>query len=155
MNRWGVREHFVYWMFDTNGDCLYVGMTRRPEARWRRHQSDRPEMASRVAYRRMAGPYLIQDARRIEKEQQLELLPKYDRTPAVARRRRSKQPTRLTVAPSGGNYHPGIPHLHWRGFTAIPLGDGRWQMHHRGEPTIVLAETDPDFQSTEWEEVPA
>lgn len=87
-NRWGVRENFVYWLFDENDVCLYVGLTRRPEYRWRQHCWERAKMAGRVARKRMAGPYLIETARRIEREQQLMLLPTFSNQPHVSKARR-------------------------------------------------------------------
>ena len=77
MNRWGVREHFVYWMFAKGDTCLYVGMTRQPERRWRQHQQRKPQMTAQVATRRMAGPFPLQTARRIEREEQRRLNPVY------------------------------------------------------------------------------
>lgn len=78
MNREGVREHFVYWLFDADGRCLYVGMTRQPEYRWKRHHYERPEMIAQVANKRMAGPFLLEAARKFERAEQDRLLPRYD-----------------------------------------------------------------------------
>lgn len=78
MNRQGVREHFVYWLFDSDDECLYVGMTRQPEERWRQHRRERPEMAAAVATKRMAGPFNEKTARRLERQQQDDLSPLYD-----------------------------------------------------------------------------
>lgn len=72
------RAHFVYWLFDVNGVCLYVGMTRKPEQRWAQHRAERPSMFKRVSYRRMAGPFDQLTARRLEREQQDALEPTYD-----------------------------------------------------------------------------
>lgn len=80
------REHFVYWMFDESDRCLYVGVTRHPEQRWRQHQTARPHMTDRVHYRKMAGPYAAGAARRIEKLQQNRLQPTYDRRIEATRR---------------------------------------------------------------------
>jgi hypothetical protein len=78
VNRWGVREHFVYWLFDAEGNCLYIGMTRKPERRWRQHHWERPRMVAQVAYKRMAGPFLLEVARRLEREEQDEWQPRFD-----------------------------------------------------------------------------
>lgn len=69
------RRHFVYWMFDADGDCLYIGITIQPTARWKTH---RRRFGTEVAAKRMAGPYTEPVARRIEREQRAELRPKYD-----------------------------------------------------------------------------
>lgn len=73
-----VRDHFVYWMFDAEDRCLYVGMTRQPETRWYQHRQDKPGMVAQVAKRRMAGPFTIETARKLEREQQDDLIPLYD-----------------------------------------------------------------------------
>lgn len=86
-----VRSTFVYWMFDERGSCLYVGMTRRPEARWRDHGYMRPKMIERVAYRKMAGPFTQPVARRLEREQQDALQPEFDSRLALARERQAWQ----------------------------------------------------------------
>lgn len=151
MNQWGVREHFVYWMFDAEGVCLYVGMTRQPEKRWKTHQYEKPVMIARIASKRMAGPYLIETARRIEREEQDRLRPFYDGR-VGSPRKYSKHPP---CPPIKDNYHPGVAHLRWSRFTAVDLGGGDWQMHHNGEPTVILHESDQDFIDTEWREVPA
>lgn len=78
MNRQGIREHFVYWLFDNRDECLYVGMTRRPEERWRQHCFEKPQMMKRVARTELAGPFDIAFARRHEREQQDQLRPSYD-----------------------------------------------------------------------------
>lgn len=48
------RIHFVYWLFDAEGNCLYVGRTMRPEQRWKQHCRTRNQMTAEVATRRMA-----------------------------------------------------------------------------------------------------
>lgn len=72
------REHFVYWLFDDADRCLYVGMTRQPEARFRQHRATKPDMIAQVATKRMAGPFGIDAARQLEREQQDDLSPVYD-----------------------------------------------------------------------------
>jgi predicted GIY-YIG superfamily endonuclease len=103
-NRPGIREQFVYWMFDAEGNCLYVGMTRQPERRWRRHRYEKPNMVARVAYKRMAGPFFLETARRLEREQQDDLEPVFDvrirdmRSSAAARERGRAQYLKLKNA---------------------------------------------------------
>lgn len=70
-----MRDHFVYWMFADDGDCLYVGMTMQPTKRWQAH---RRNFGAEVARKRMAGPYTKQTARAIEREEIKRLRPKYD-----------------------------------------------------------------------------
>ena len=74
-----IRDHFVYWLFDADGTCLYVGCTKRPEQRWRQHSALKKEMVAKVATRRMSGPYTFGTARKIEREQQYLLNPTFDR----------------------------------------------------------------------------
>lgn len=71
----GLRNHFVYWLYNAAGDCLYVGCTRRPAERWREHRGSNKRMIAQVASKRMAGPYDYPTARRIEREQQIKLKP--------------------------------------------------------------------------------
>ncbi len=73
-----MRDHFVYWMFDTEGACLYVGITRTPERRWAQHQMTKPEMTDQVGSRRLSGPYTAATAREIERREQDRLRPRYD-----------------------------------------------------------------------------
>lgn len=80
-----MRNTFVYWMFDASGTCLYVGITRDPARRWSQHL--RKPWISRVAYKRMSGPYEDAAARVIERLQQDELQPVYDMRQAMRRTR--------------------------------------------------------------------
>lgn len=73
------RVFFVYWLFDDQDNCLYVGCTRCPRQRWDQHRVTRKDMVVETAHRRMSGPYTFAVARRIEREQQDRLTPKYDR----------------------------------------------------------------------------
>lgn len=75
----GVRNHFVYVLSSDAGATLYVGCTRRPEARWAQHKAGRPEMAALVASARMLGPYDYTTARRIERDMQIRLRPVFGR----------------------------------------------------------------------------
>ena len=93
------RDTFVYWLFDDSGECLYVGITRKPERRWQQHCWQKPQMVDRVAHKRMAGPFTAQAARQLEREQQDDLQPIYDVVQARMRSRaRSlpKAPTKWT-----------------------------------------------------------
>lgn len=62
-----LREHFVYRCYDADSRLLYVGCTRRPEARWRQHKADRHLWVADVARTRMAGPHNYDTAREIER----------------------------------------------------------------------------------------
>lgn len=94
------RDHFVYWLFDADGDCLYVGITKHPEKRWRQHRYEKPHMAAQVAHKRMAGPFPLPVARRLEREQQDDLQPRYDERQRAMRARlrdvSSKAPSKWT-----------------------------------------------------------
>lgn len=102
MNQQGVREHFVYWMFDSDGDCLYVGMTRQPEQRWRRHRYEKPDMVAQIAYKRMSGPFLLETARKLEREQQDDLQPSWDMNQAAMRGRALSLSSKAKTAWTGG-----------------------------------------------------
>ena len=71
------RAHFVYWIYAKGGRCLYVGRTAFPEQRYQQHRQTNPQMMLQAGYFRMAGPYLIEDADRIESEQQELLKPTF------------------------------------------------------------------------------
>lgn len=88
--RLGIRENFVYWLFAKDDECLYVGVTRKPETRWAQHRATKPDMYPQIAYHRMAGPFDLETARKLEREQQEDLNPIYDANlgrPAEAARR--------------------------------------------------------------------
>jgi predicted GIY-YIG superfamily endonuclease len=72
-----LRNHFVYWFYDADGECIYVGCTRHPEKRWRQHRQNSRRIVAETARCRMAGPYSYFMARRIERAQQFDLRPKY------------------------------------------------------------------------------
>lgn len=61
-----VRDHFVYRLFDGDGNLLYVGCTKRPARRWQEHRSTRPHMTDRVRRVHMFGPTTRRVARDIE-----------------------------------------------------------------------------------------
>lgn len=68
----GTRDHFVYWLYGKGNTVLYIGCTRRPEARWREHcDGSHRAMVKQVVRRKMAGPYDYETARRIERDEQL------------------------------------------------------------------------------------
>lgn len=72
------RAYFVYWLYDANFVCLYVGMTCQPKRRWTEHQWERKEMVARVAHKRMSGPYEFDTAFALERSEQDRLQPVYD-----------------------------------------------------------------------------
>lgn len=76
-----VRNHYVYRYFDADGVLLYVGCSLRPLRRWKEHQSDHREMAARVAYCRMQGPYSYDTARDLEADALATENPVYANTP--------------------------------------------------------------------------
>jgi predicted GIY-YIG superfamily endonuclease len=84
----GLRNHFVYQVFNKAGDVIYVGCTRRPEKRWKEHQADptRRQMVREARRFRMFGPYDYPTARRIEREQQFDLRPKHNAIPITRSR---------------------------------------------------------------------
>lgn len=74
----GVRNHFVYFIYDERGEVIYIGCTRSPEKRWREHKSTRPQLAAEAAHCRMLGPYDFPTARQIEKREQYRHRPRHD-----------------------------------------------------------------------------
>lgn len=85
------RDHFIYWLYGADGDCLYVGITIQPEARWKAH---RRRFGTEVARKRMAGPYTKATARRIERDEQDRLRPKYDGRWGPVREREARRAAR-------------------------------------------------------------
>lgn len=84
----GLRNHFVYEVYDKSDTVIYIGCTRRPEARWRDHRADGTKTAMvKEAHRcRMYGPYDYPTARRIERAQQFDLRPKHNAIPITRTR---------------------------------------------------------------------
>lgn len=74
----GLRNHFVYYLYDADGAVIYIGCTRNPEKRWREHGYQRPEMVAETVRCRMVGPYDFPTARRIEKREQYKHRPRHD-----------------------------------------------------------------------------
>lgn len=68
MNTLGVRNHFVYRVFDADGDLLYIGCTKNFERRWREQKVDRPKMTAAATRCKLSGPYTYETARRLEAE---------------------------------------------------------------------------------------
>lgn len=60
------RQNFVYWIYDTEGRVLYIGMTRNLDARWKAHAQVNPGLVAAAVKCKVRGPYLWDDARRIE-----------------------------------------------------------------------------------------
>lgn len=79
----GLRNHFVYHIYDKDGDVIYVGCSRRPFKRWREHKQDgrMRGMVSEAARFKMFGPFDYPTARRIERERQYDLRPRYNTIP--------------------------------------------------------------------------
>ncbi len=88
------RRHFVYWMFDADGEALYVGVTKYPEQRLRQHR--RNPWFPRVASKRMAGPFTKTTALALERQQQDELQPVYDVRQSMMRTRARRYPNAPT-----------------------------------------------------------
>lgn len=88
------RDTFVYWMYDAEAVCIYVGVTKYPRQRWSQHQ--RKAWIGEVASRRMAGPFTAETARRIERQQQDELQPRHDQNQAIMRARARLLPAART-----------------------------------------------------------
>ena len=63
-----VRDHFVYRVFDAEGQLLYIGCTMRPSKRWAEHKIERPGMVAAAARFRVQGPYPRPVARALEKQ---------------------------------------------------------------------------------------
>lgn len=76
----GLRNHFVYHVYNASGEVIYIGCTRRPEMRWREHKQDctRRKMVAEAHRFKMFGPYDYATARRIERERQFDLRPKHN-----------------------------------------------------------------------------
>ncbi|MGN7133416.1 GIY-YIG nuclease family protein [Rhodococcoides corynebacterioides] len=92
-----LREHYVYRVFDAAGDLLYVGCTKRPEARWKEHRSMSPWWTSRAHTFRQNGPFNYETARAIEREALRVERPQFGWTPerhAIVRRRNGWQSKR-------------------------------------------------------------
>lgn len=64
-----LREWFVYVISDASGSPLYVGMSYRPEARWREHQKNPDATWTAHAARfRLVGPYHYRQVKAVERE---------------------------------------------------------------------------------------
>lgn len=62
-----VRDHFVYRLYNANGELLYVGCTKRLKNRWQTHKAERPGMVAETVRCRLQGPYTYVKAREIER----------------------------------------------------------------------------------------
>ncbi|OBK22516.1 GIY-YIG nuclease family protein [Mycobacterium asiaticum] len=60
------REFFVYRVFDSTDQLLYVGCTKRLDKRWSEHKSNRPGMVAATTRCRVQGPYTYEVARALE-----------------------------------------------------------------------------------------
>ena len=68
-------DHFVYWLLNADGDCIYVGSTLNLERRWQEHYR---RLGEEIAVRRAAGPYTRKAALELELHEQKALTPKYN-----------------------------------------------------------------------------
>lgn len=60
------RENYVYWMYNADGQVLYIGVTCKPEQRWRQHTLDNPGLTYATHHVKMRGPYIRSVALAIE-----------------------------------------------------------------------------------------
>jgi hypothetical protein len=81
------RDHFVYRLYNAAAECIYVGCTRHLDARWLQHRQERHAMVAETDRCVIAGPYDYVTARRVEREQQYDLRPKYVSTIPMTRSR--------------------------------------------------------------------
>lgn len=75
------RKHFVYRIYDGNGELLYIGCTNNPERRWVEHRTDNKRMTAIARHFKLAGPYNYHTARRLEREALLTENPRFGMTP--------------------------------------------------------------------------
>lgn len=68
-------DHFVYWLHNADGDCVYVGSTEDPERRWKEHYR---RIGSEISVARVDGPYPRGTARDYELSEIKRLAPKYN-----------------------------------------------------------------------------
>lgn len=68
-------DHFVYWLLNADGDCIYVGSTSDPERRWREHYR---RLGEEIAARRVTGPFTRRDALATELAEIKRLTPTYN-----------------------------------------------------------------------------
>ena len=62
-----VRDHFVYHVFDADGQILYIGCTKNLKQRWTNHRSGKPAVVVAFARCKIQGPYTRTKALQIEK----------------------------------------------------------------------------------------
>lgn len=86
-----MRDHFVYRMFDAEGQLLYIGCTKVPDQRWGTHNAERPHMTRRAVRFKVQGPYPYKTARDIEREALQTEEPEFGWTPAKRREQRLRQ----------------------------------------------------------------
>lgn len=68
-------DHFVYWLYNDSGDCIYVGSSRDPERRWQEHYR---RLGDEIAVRRVSGPFTRKAALAMEVSEQKRLNTKYN-----------------------------------------------------------------------------
>lgn len=76
------RDHYVYRMFDADGQLLYIGCTKVLRQRWGTHNAERPHMTRRAVKFKVQGPYTYRVAREIEREALRTEDPEFGWTPA-------------------------------------------------------------------------
>ena len=72
------RIHFVYFVFDADGVCIYVGCTYTPRRRWANHRTASPGMVAAARSCRMRGPFVRQKALEIEQQEIARLAPMFN-----------------------------------------------------------------------------
>lgn len=68
-------DHFVYWLHNADGDCIYVGSTEDPERRWKEHYR---RIGCEISVARVDGPYPRKTALDYELSEINRLEPKYN-----------------------------------------------------------------------------
>lgn len=68
-------DQFVYWLYNAEGECIYVGCTFDPERRWHEHYR---RLGDEIVTRRVRGPFPRRDAFALERAEQKRLNPKYN-----------------------------------------------------------------------------
>lgn len=79
------RDHFVYRLYDVDGNLLYVGCTKRLDRRRQEHMAQRPAMIAATSRIRLEGPYPRSVARAIESKALRKESPFFGWTPAKHR----------------------------------------------------------------------
>lgn len=70
-----IQDHFVYWLLNADGDCIYVGSTFNLERRWQEHYR---RLGDEIATRRAAGPFTRKAALAMELAEIKRITPKHN-----------------------------------------------------------------------------